>query len=113
MQIEGASEAVMREALEKFAAQDLLELHTTNPLILSVNLDRLSTLVGVATREEPAAKRPRTTEEEIEWLLNAPTVRERENKKMSAEVREEERMLLLGVYGVLSVSLTFLRSCIC
>ena len=47
---------VVAETLRKLASQDLLELHATEPLVLSVNIDRLSALaegVGVAGKEEP------------------------------------------------------------
>ena len=50
----GAREAAAREAIQKFSAQGLLDVHASEPLILSVNLERLSTLVSVVSaREEP------------------------------------------------------------
>lgn len=86
---------VVAETLRKLASQDLLELHATEPLVLSVNIDRLSALaegVGVAGKEEPGgppgSKRHRSLTEEIEWLLSTPSVRETENKKMGAEILE-------------------------
>lgn len=85
----GVREVAAREALQKFSAQGLLEIHASEPLILSVNLDRLSALASVvSTREEPCTKWPRTLQEEIEYLVGVPSVREMENRKMGAEILE-------------------------
>ncbi len=68
-------------------------MQTGDPVILSVNLERASALgegMGVVMREEGGAgetKKPRTLQEDIDFLLNAPSVRDSENKRMGAEVR--------------------------
>ena len=85
----GAREAAAREAIQKFSAQGLLDVHASEPLILSVNLERLSTLVSVVSaREEPPTKYPRTLQEEIEYLVGVPSVKETESRKMGAEILE-------------------------
>ena len=85
----GTREAAAREAIQKFSAQGLLDVHASEPLILSVNLERLSTLVSVVSaREEPPTKYPRTLQEEIEYLVGVPSVKETESRKMGAEILE-------------------------
>ena len=57
-----------------------------------MNLERASALgegVGVLVKDEGGgteAKKPRTVQEEIDHLLNSPSVKETENKRMGAEV---------------------------
>ena len=92
-------EALVWELLQKFSAQDLLELHSSEVLVSAVNADKLSVLaegVGATGREETVwgkvegagGKHSRTLEEVIERLLNTPSVREMESRRMGAEILE-------------------------
>lgn len=87
--LHGKESEMIKEIMSKMEAQGLIEIQ--DGTVSSVNLDRLSKLVdgaaGVVTNEEsPLTKKFRTKREEIEWLLNTPTVKERESKKMGNEI---------------------------
>ena len=89
-----ADEGIVWELLQKFCAQQLLELQVTDALVSSVNADKLSALaegVGATGKEDTAAlwgKTPRNFEEAIEKLLNFPSVREMESRRMGTEIHE-------------------------
>lgn len=82
----------LRSLLEKMAAQQLLEVHATEIIILSANLDRICKLaegLGILTEEDlPLAKKYRSIEDEIEFLLGFSTVRETDSKKMGSDILE-------------------------
>ena len=86
------SKAELRSLLDKMAAQQLLEVHATEITVLSANLDRICKLaegLGILSEEEPPlAKRQCSVEDEIEFLLSVPTVRETDSKKMGNEILE-------------------------
>lgn len=85
-----AKEDVVLELLQKFSAQQLLELQVTDAVVSSVNADKLSALAeGVGgTGKEDGSKAPRNVEEEIEKLLSTPSVREMESRRMGTEIHE-------------------------
>ena len=88
-----AGEGIVWELLQKFSAQELLELHATEATVSAVNVDRLSALaegVGATGKDETGSggKPPRNVEETIEQLLNTPSVRETESKRMGTEIHE-------------------------
>lgn len=89
----GADEGVVWELLQKFSGQELLELQVTDAMVSSVNADKLSALaegVGALGKEETSleTKPPRNFEEAIEKLLNTPSVREMESRRMGTEIHE-------------------------
>ena len=91
----GAEEGVVLELLHKFSAQELLELQLSDSTVVSVNTDRLSALVQVVSGEKEFVaksvevfKTRREIEEEIERLLNTPSVRETESRRMGTEIHE-------------------------
>lgn len=79
-----------REILSKMSCQKWLEMQ--DETVSSISLDCLSKVAndnGTTVNEElPLNKRFRTKREEIEWLLTTPSVKEKENKKMSNEILE-------------------------
>ena len=91
-----ADEGVVWELLQKFSAEQLLELQMTDALVSSVNADKLSALaeaVGVTGKEDNIMTtlkgiNTRNYEETIEILLNIPSVRENESRRMGTEIHE-------------------------
>ena len=90
----GNEEGVIWEILRKFNGQQLLELQVTDAMVSSVNADKVSALVGAMGamgKEDPAQggnKPPRNLEEEIDKLLNTPSVREMDSRRMGTEINE-------------------------
>ena len=90
-----ADNGVVWELLLKFQAQELLDLQENDTLVSSVNADKLSALAeGVgATKDDSGGsgggnKTPRNVEETIEKMLNTPSVREMESRRMGNEIHE-------------------------
>lgn len=89
-----AEEGVVWELLLKFNAQELLEIQLADALVSSVNADKLSALAeGEGAMKEDISgggnnKTPRNCEEVIEKLLNTPSVREMESRRMGTEIHE-------------------------
>lgn len=78
--VEGASAPALRQLLSKFEAQQLLSLAQGGSVVASVDLDRVSALVSCSS--DPV----QPSLDSIEDLLNTPSVRETENKRMGSEV---------------------------
>ena len=79
-------------ALEKLETQNLVTLQHggTCPIITGVNLDRLSRIaeaIGLTGRVEGLPQFV-SVQEELDWLLNAPSLRDRENRRVGVEIQE-------------------------
>lgn len=92
--------SAIRELLDKFSCQGLIKLDYSSVTVIS-STDRLIAIAGTRADDTPPSKRPKTVEEEIEYILMAPSIRELENKKMGSEISEllgaksvKERMVL-------------------
>ena len=93
-----APEEVTWELLQKLSGQELVELHAAERVVSAINVDKLSVLaegMGGAGREEAGwgraeggGKLPHSVAETIERLLNTPSVREMESRKMGVEILE-------------------------
>ncbi len=86
----GFKEAELKSVLEKLSSQNLLNLDDFS--IISVDLDqiyRFAEGLGYISNIQPfAAKKHCSVQEEIDFLLNVPTVRETDSKKVSNEILE-------------------------
>ena len=82
----GKDSEMTKEILDKMECQKLLE--TQDGTVSSINLDLLSKLVDDVRSSSSVdfSKKFRTNGEEIDWLLNTPSVKERERKKMGNEI---------------------------
>ena len=89
---EWSKEEELRSVVEKMAAQNLLEVHATDISILSVDLDRIYRLgegLGIITSNQPPlTKKHCSVQDEIDFLLSLPTVRETDSKKLSNDILE-------------------------
>ena len=87
-----SKEDELKSVLEKMASQNILEVHATDIVILSVDLDRIYRLadgLGLIPGSQPSpAKKFCSVQEEIDFLLSVPTVRETDSKKVSNEILE-------------------------
>lgn len=82
----GKDNEMIKEILDKMECQKLLEVQ--DGTVSSINLDLLSKLVDDVRSSASVdfSKKFRTKGEEIDWLLNTPSVKERERKKMGTEI---------------------------
>ena len=76
--------------LQKLYGQDLISLQSDGYTITSINLESISRLIEMKTLSLRHSNFPRfkTDSEEIEYLLNAPSVRDKETKRVGAEIQE-------------------------
>ena len=77
-------------ALEKLSAQGLITLQDNNGEVCGVNLDRLSRIaeaIGLTGKSEGIPKF-NSIREEIDWLLNAPSIKDRESRRVGVEIQE-------------------------
>lgn len=83
----------LKSVLEKMASQNLLTLEVCVDIaIVSVDLDRIYRLaegLGFISNSQPLpAKKHCSVQDEIDFILNVPTVRETDSKKVSNEILE-------------------------
>ncbi len=83
----------LKSVLEKMASQNLLTLEVCVDIaILSVDLDRIYRLAEglgfISNSQLSPVKKHCNVQEEIDFLLNVPTVRETDSKKVSNEILE-------------------------
>lgn len=76
--------------LQKLAAQSLIVLQPDGHSIASVDLDKLSRVAEVSglTGKVEGLPRFQTDKDEVMWLLNAPSVRDKENRRVGVEIQE-------------------------
>ena len=91
----GEEEGAVWELLLKFNAQELLDLQLADFAVSSINADRLSALVeGAAGKKDnpippvSSCKTRRDNEELINRLLDTPSVKEMESRRMGTEIHE-------------------------
>ena len=82
-----AQQLSIHELLDEFSCQVLIELNLTTMTVTS-STDRLVAIAETRADDPPPSKRPKTVDEEIEYLIVAPSVRELEKKKMGSEISE-------------------------
>lgn len=89
---DSANKDELRSILEKMAAQNLLEMHATDISIVSVDLDRLYRIAEglgiISNNQAPPAKKHCSVQDEIDFILTVPTVRETDSKKVSSDILE-------------------------
>lgn len=76
--------------LQKLAAQSLIVLLPDGHSIASVDLDKLSRVAEVSglTGKVEGLPHFQTDKDEVTWLLNAPSVRDKENRRVGVEIQE-------------------------
>lgn len=78
--------------LDKLSSQGLVVLHgATGAVVGSVNLDRVSRIaeaMGITGENTKWPSSFKSVEEEVEWLVNAASVRDRESHRVGTEIQE-------------------------
>ena len=88
-----ADKEVVSLVLEKLEAQGLINLHYKSEnrvVVTTVNLDRLSRIaenIGLTGKANGMPKFS-SISEELDWLLNAPSLKDRENRRVGGEIQE-------------------------
>ena len=77
-------------ALQKLSAQNLISLQGDGFTITSISLEKVSRLVELdgLTGKHKGLPRFKSTSEEVEYLLNAPSTRDRESRRVGGEIQE-------------------------
>ena len=86
-----SNENAVKEIFQKLEAQMVVFRSQADTTAVTANLEKLSALaesLGVIVRDEPPAKKPRTTDELIEYLLSTPSVKETDSQRMGSEIQE-------------------------
>ena len=77
--------------LEKMAAQELVQLQAGSNSLISLDIDKVTKVAEAFEITGHLSLKPPTfssAQEEVEWLVNAPSVRGQESRRVGAEIQE-------------------------
>lgn len=77
--------------LEKMAAQEFVQLQAGSNSLISLDIDRVTKIaeaLGITGQQWTKPLSFSSAQEEVEWLVNAPSVRDQESRRVGTEIQD-------------------------